>query len=187
MRLTKYRSAERRERAPPVPGSSASRELCCSATESFAGKLPHKQVERATKAFWRQPTRNILHVYDCEDTRVYVYVCAASFHRSLPQNGDKCAHIHIFIHTRAHIYVRTTVRLNRRQYSAEYGNVCVPHSCSRVNNIAGKVTQTPLAIPAGFKETPSGSTPSTWSNREINDCRALRGNSIDIKISVTQK
>jgi len=75
MWLTKYRSAERREHAPPVPGSSsASRELCCSATESFTGKLPHKQVERATKAFWRQPTRNILHVYDCEDTRMYVYV-----------------------------------------------------------------------------------------------------------------
>lgn len=67
MRLTKYRSAERRENArgaPPVRGSSsASRELCCSATESFAGKLPHKQVERATKAFWRQPTRNILRMY----------------------------------------------------------------------------------------------------------------------------
>lgn len=101
MRLTKYRSAARTRRDAPlvVRGSSlASRELCCSATESFAGKLPHKQVERATKAFWRQPPRGTLCVYGYV-LYLYVRVCVrprVSFPKSLPQNGDRDAHIYTY-------------------------------------------------------------------------------------------
>ena len=50
MRLTKYRSGT------SFGSSSASRELCCWELKvSKRGKLQHKQVERAMKAFWRQP------------------------------------------------------------------------------------------------------------------------------------
>lgn len=50
MRLTKYRSGT------SFGSSSASRQLCCWPLKlSKRGKLRHKQVERAMKAFWRQP------------------------------------------------------------------------------------------------------------------------------------
>lgn len=78
-----------RSDAPLVRGSSlASRELCCSATESFAGKLPHKQVERATKAFWRQPPRNTLCAWLCVSVREGVRASACHLpQESTPERG----------------------------------------------------------------------------------------------------
>lgn len=171
MRLTKYRSAKRRERAPLVRGSSsASRELCCPATESFAGKLQHKQMERATKAFWRQPT-SCTCVWKRGCAYRGVYLRATSFHRSLLQNGDKRAHIHAHAYMRAHICKTQWEQIDAN--TEQNVDTChIPVACQQYR----EVTQTAPYPPSKIQGDATRVNPfHVGRSREISDPIALRG------------
>ena len=85
MRLTKYRSGT------SFGSSSASRQLCCWPLKlSKRGKLRHKQVERAMKAFWRQPMlRACVCVYILYIIYIYTHTEAAPL-GTQTSNVDTC-------------------------------------------------------------------------------------------------
>ena len=142
MRLTKYRSGT------SFGSSSASRELCCWELKvSKRGKLKHKQVERAMKAFWRQPM--LLHS---------VCVCV-------------CVCVRVCVRAR---YSHKESRLCTLTLHTPTWNVHVRLNPLRVNNIervgAREGPQTTLRHER-FKEKLPGSTPSIARCCGINDPR----------------
>lgn len=184
MRLTKYRSTSgNAERRPFRGSSSASRELCCSATESFAGKLPHKQVERATKAFWRQPPRNSVCAFVCACVYVYIYIycylyllrvckgvrASASPGVFPPSNGSRRARGYI-VHTDATMraYERFVICANQL-----FVCVCVYARAtllfSRQQYRPSEATQTALRKIQGECATRVNPFLHVGSSREIND------------------
>lgn len=91
MRLTKYRSGT------SFGSSSASRELCCWALKvSKRGKLQHKQVERAMKAFWRQPMlRACVCAYIHIHTYIRVRVCIYNIYNTEPAPLSQTSSVHV--------------------------------------------------------------------------------------------
>ena len=87
MRLTKYRSGT------SFGSSSASRQLCCWPLKlSKRGKLRHKQVERAMKAFWRQPMLRacvcvyilyIIYIYNIIFVHIHLLLSSVLFYREI--------------------------------------------------------------------------------------------------------